>query len=86
MPRGDWLVMLGIGGLFLLLGISAYIWGRNEEKQYYDSIPARRVDVREFLEHSPSRPEPGALKIGGFIAMTIGLLMLLTGSAVWLWG
>ena len=86
MPQGDWVIILGVGGLFLLIGIAAYIWGRSEEKSYYDSMPARRFDVREFLEHSPFRPEPEALKIGGRIAVAIGLLMLLAGGALWLWG
>lgn len=86
MPRGDWLILLGLGGLFLLLGVGAYFWGRSEEKSYYDSMPASRVDVREFLERSPLRPEPGALKTGGWIMITIGLLMLLAGGAIWLWG
>ena len=86
MPRDDWLIMLGLGGLFLLLGVGTYIWGQREEKSYYDSIPTRRVDVREFLERSPFRPEPRALKIGGWLAITIGFLMMLAGGAVWLWG
>ena len=86
MPQGDWVIILGVGGLFLLIGIAGYIWGRSEEKSYYDSMPARRFDVREFLEHSPFRPEPEALKIGGRIAVAIGLLMLLAGGALWLWG
>lgn len=85
MPRGDWLMILAAGGIFLLLGIGAYIWGRSEEKAYYDSMPARRYDVREYLERSPFRPEPGALKIGGWIAIAIGLSMLLSGGALWLW-
>lgn len=85
MPQDDWLILLGLGGLFLLLGVGAYIWGLSEERSYYDSMPARRFDVREFLERSPFRPEPGALKIGGWIAIAIGLLMLLAGGALWLW-
>lgn len=83
MPQDDWLMILAAGGIFLLLGICFYIWGRSEEKSYYDSMPARRFDVREFLERSPFRPEPGALKIGGWIAIAIGLLILL--AALWLW-
>jgi len=76
---------MGLGGLFILLGLAGIIWGKREEKSYYDAL-STRPDVREFLEHWPQRPEPGALKIGGWIAMAIGLLMLVMGGAFLLWG
>ena len=85
MPQCDWLVLMGMGGLFILLGIGAIIWGRNEEKSYYNSLSARS-DTREFLEHWPQRPQFGALKVGGRIAIAIGLLMLVMGGGLWLWG
>ncbi len=85
MPQHDLFALMGMGGLFTLLGIWAIIWGRSEEKSFYNSI-ATRPDVREFLEHLPLHPEPGALKIGGRIALIIGLLMLIVGGAFWLWG
>lgn len=81
----DYLILMGIGGLFLLLGLAAIIWGRREEKSYYDAISAR-PDAREYLEHWPLRPEPGALKIGGWIAIAIGVVMLILGGVFWLWG
>ncbi len=74
-----------MGGVFILLGIITFFRGKREEKSYYNAI-ASRHDVREFLEHKPERPEPGALKIGGWIAMAIGLLMLVMGGAFLLWG
>jgi hypothetical protein len=43
------------------------------------------MSQREFLEHEPERPEPGALKIGGWIAIAIGLPMMAMGGAFWLW-
>ena len=85
MPRGDWMI-LAAGGIFLLLGIGAYVWGWSEERRYYESMPARRFDVREYLERSPFRPEPWSLKVGGRIAIAIGLILLLAGGALWLWG
>jgi len=85
MSCGDWFIIIGMGGFFILLGLAAFIWGKREEKSYYNSI-ATRPDAREFLEHKPERPEPGALKIGGWIAMTIGLLMAVMGGAFLLWG
>lgn len=85
MPRYDSFILMGLGGLFILLGLGGIIWGRREEKSYYDAL-STRPDVREFLEHWPQRPEPGALKIGGWIAIALGLLMLVTGGAFLLWG
>jgi len=85
MSHGDSFILMGMGGVFILLGIIALFWGKREEKSYYNSI-STRPDVREFLEQEPERPEPGALKIGGWIAMAIGLLMVVMGGAFLLWG
>ncbi len=85
MPDGDYLILIGLGGLFIILGLAAIIWGKREEKGYFDSIATRTTDLREFMEHWPQRPQPGALKTGGWIAITMGLLVLATGAAFWLW-
>jgi len=85
MPQQDLLVLTGIGTFFIVIGLCAIFWGRNEEKGYYDSI-ANRPDEREFLEHWPPRPQFGALKIGGRIAVSIGALMIIMGGILWLWG
>ena len=84
MPHQDWFILMLMGGLFVLLGLGAIFWGRAEEKRYFDSV-SRRSDVREYLEHWPQRPEPGALKVGGWIAITLGLFMLALGAAFLLW-
>jgi len=85
MPQHDCFVLMGMGGLFILLGLGAIIWGRREERSYYDSL-STRTDVREFLEHLPEHPQFGALKIGGWIAIAIGVLMIAMGGAFFLWG
>ena len=85
MPQYDWIVLMGMGGLFLLIGLTAIIWDRREKKGYYNSL-STRADTREFLEHWPQRPQLGALKIGGRIAIAIGMLMIVMGGAFWLWG
>ena len=81
----DYLILLGMGGVFVILGLASIMWGKGEEKSYYDALSSRH-DAREFLEHEPERLEPGALKIGGWIAIAIGLLMAVMGGAFWLWG
>ena len=78
-------ILMVMGGVFILLGLASFFWSRSEKKRYYDAT-STRTDVREYLEHEPQRPEPGALKMGGWIAIAIGLLMLAMGGGFWLWG
>ncbi|MFC2013592.1 hypothetical protein ACFLU8_01740 [Chloroflexota bacterium] len=85
MPHQDYFILMGMGGVFIILGIIAFFWGRDEEKGYYDSFVSS-ADVREFLEHGPERPGLGALQVGGWIAISIGLSMIIAGSALLLWG
>ena len=85
MPQGESFILMGVGGLFIILGLVGLLRGRGEEKGYYDTL-ATRPDVREYLEHTPERPEPGSLRIGGWIAVAIGSLMLALGGAFLLWG
>ena len=80
MPHEDWFILMVVGGLFILLGLSALFWGRVEEKHYFSSL-STRSDVREYLEHWPQRPEPGALKMGGWIAIAVGAVVLAVGVA-----
>ncbi|UCE97715.1 MAG: hypothetical protein JSV74_07210 [Dehalococcoidia bacterium] len=79
----DLIIVCVLGLFFLLLGIVAFIWGRYEEKNYYQAI-STRSDVREYIQHTPERPEPGGLKIGGLIAVLLGLFTLILGVAFWL--
>ena len=85
MPQNARFVLMGMGALFILLGLGAIRWGKSEEKDYYDSLTTR-PDTREFLEHWPQRPQFGALNIGGWIAIALGTLMVLTSGVLWLWG
>jgi hypothetical protein len=81
----DLMIMIIIGGVFVLLGIIGFIWGKKEEGSYYGSV-STRIDVREFLDHSPGRPEPNALRIGGKICIAVGCVILLVSLGFYLWG
>jgi hypothetical protein len=85
MPQNDLVILMIIGGLFILLGTGAIFWGKSEEKRYYNSISSR-PDSREFLEGWPKRPQFGSLQVGGWIAIVLGILMLVIGGAFTLWG
>jgi hypothetical protein len=80
----DWLTLLIMGGFFLILGIALFTWGKRTENSYYDSL-ASSTDVRKFVERLP-RPRYVSLKIGGRVAVAIGLVIITMGGAFWLWG
>jgi hypothetical protein len=72
-------IMMGIGGLFLLLGIMAFLWARNEELGLNYDL-SQRPDLREFITRWPIRVEPGALRVGGWILMIIGVVLIILGG------
>jgi len=80
MASQGWLILIVAGGVFVLLGLGALVWGKREEKSYYDALTTR-TDLREFFSRWPIRPEPGALKAGGWIAIAVGLVMVIVGGA-----
>ncbi len=85
MPKGDYPTFLIMGGAFIVVGLILFLWGKREESKYYDTI-SHRYDVREYLERVPKRPESAALRIGGKIAIIVGIVMLALGGAFWRWG
>jgi hypothetical protein len=79
------LITLIVGGVFLILGIIFFLIGRRESDAYYTNV-SMKVDVREFMDHLPWRPEPDALRIGGKIAIAVGIVILLVAVAFHFWG
>jgi hypothetical protein len=77
------LVPLIVGVFIFLFGIGLIIWGKREEENYYESLTTR-FDLREFFSHWPPRPEPGALKTGGWIAIVVSIVTAGVGYLLWL--
>jgi hypothetical protein len=76
----DCVILIGVGGLFLVIGIVVYAWGKREEDRYYGEIAKRPGDTREFMDRWPPRQQPGALKLGGAIAIALGAILLVVGG------
>lgn len=78
MSSAETIILMATGGGFILLGIISILWGRYEEKRLFDALAEKR-DLREFSLKHVDTPQPGALRIGGWIAIALGALLLLVG-------
>jgi len=85
MPYSDTFILMVMGGAFIIIGIAVLFRGKRQEKSYYNAL-STRTDLREFLERSPEHPEHSSLKIGGWISIIVGLVMLGIGGGLQLWG
>ena len=83
MPEGQWFILLIAGGVFVILGIIGVMWGVREEKRIFEEL-SKKPDLREFSMRHVESPQPGALKIGGWIAIAVGVLLLAAGIIIWL--
>lgn len=79
MENIDSYITMGVGGLFTFLGLLAMLWARQEERGYYDAL-SRRRDLREFITRLPKHIEPGALRVGGWILIAAGLVLVIIGG------
>lgn len=85
MDQGEWYILAITGGVFIFLGVASLLLGIREEKKLFEALAAK-PDLREFsLKHVES-PQPGALKIGGWIAIALGVIVLVVGLIMWRWG
>lgn len=79
MSHLDSFIMMGLGGFFLLLAVIAFLWSRSEERVINNALSKRR-DLREFITRWPPSIEPGALRIGGWILIATGIVLIILGG------
>ncbi len=80
-----WGIPVVVGAVLCSIGIGLIVWGVKEADNYYDSL-ITRFDLREFFSRWPPRPEPGALKAGGWIAIAVGIVMAGIGGFLYWMG
>ena len=82
MEQSSWYIVVIVGAVFALLGVGGILWGVREEKHIFEEL-ASKPDLRELsLEHVET-PQPGALKIGGWIAIAVGIVVIVLGIILW---
>ncbi len=74
MQSGDWVILAIIGGVFVVLGLVALFWGRYEEQKIFAHL-AEQHDLREFTLKHVESPQPGALKMGGWLGISLGVVL-----------
>ncbi len=76
-------VLLGLGGFFVLLGIVFILLNRREKNRYYNSILLTRRDIQEIITHEHERFWLHAWRIGGWISLIVGIVLLIIGVILW---
>jgi hypothetical protein len=85
MEQGDWYILVIVGGFFLVLGLIGIFWGIREERKLFETLAAK-PDLREFSLRHVESPQPGALKTGGWIAIAVGVIVMVVGIILWKYG
>jgi hypothetical protein len=75
----DSYIMIGIGGFFLLLSLLAFLFAGSEQRGINNAL-SHRTDLREFGAGGPLRMGPEAIRIGGRLLFTVGLVVLIVGA------
>jgi hypothetical protein len=83
MSPDGYLIFLGMGGFFVLLGIIFIFGNRREKKKYYDSVLLTQKDIKETITHEHERFWLQAWVIGGRISLTVGIVLLIIGGILW---
>jgi hypothetical protein len=85
MTQSDAIWLSVIGGALILMGVLLVFWDRAEQRKYFTSI-SHHTDTREYLDGWPKRPQFGALSTGGWISAAVGIVLLVGGGILHLWG
>jgi hypothetical protein len=83
MLEGSYQVILGLGGFFVLLGIIFMLGNRREKNKYYNSILLTRRDIQETITREHERFWLHAWRIGGWISVIVGIVLLIIGGILW---
>jgi hypothetical protein len=85
LPYPDGFVLLIMGIVFTAIGLGILGWSRWAERRYDDNLVSR-TDMREFIESTPERSGYGALRMGGFICIIVGAVLLGIAAFLHFWG
>lgn len=80
MSAASYQVILGMGGFFVFLGVIFILWNRKEKQKYYNSILLTQRDIKETITHEHERFWLHAWRIGGWISLIVGIILLIIGG------
>jgi hypothetical protein len=82
MSGASYLILLGMGGFFALLGIIFILGNRREKRKYYNGV-LREKDIKEVITHEHERFWLQAWTAGGRVSLTLGIALLIAGGILW---
>ena len=81
----SWIILLILGGALNAFGGVFFLWAYLERRSDIDTLAHNETnqDVKDLLDEGRISMGPKSLKVGGWIAVTIGVFLLILGIVLW---
>ena len=81
-----WIILLILGGALIAFGGIFFVWAYLERRSDIDILAHNETnqDVKDLLDEGRISMGPKSLKIGGWLAVTVGVFLLILGTVLWI--
>ena len=81
----NWAIILILGGAVIAFGGIFFVWAYLERRSDIETLAHNETnqDVKDLLDEGRISMGPKSLKTGGWVALTVGIFLLLLGIVLW---
>ena len=81
-----WIILLILGGALIAFGGIFFVWAYLERRSDIDILAHNETnqDVKDLLDEGRISMGPKSLKVGGWLAVTVGVFLLILGTVLWI--
>jgi len=81
----SWVILLILGGALVAFGGIFFVWAYLERRSDIETLAHNETnqDVKDLLDEGRISMGPKSLKVGGWIAVTVGVFLLILGIVLW---
>ena len=81
-----WIILLILGGALIAFGGIFFVWAYLERRSDIDILAHNETnqDVKDLLDEGRISMGPKSLKVGGWLAVAVGVFLLILGTVLWI--